>query len=69
MKEAKMSLVERLLTAPVYEAGELGLPARRVDEQPGSGRLDIEVILIGLDTRDEIVRLLSINTPSDREKS
>ena len=55
-----MTLFERLVSAPVYEASELGaIPSRRVDEEPGSGRLDVKMILVGLDTRDEIVRLLS----------
>ena len=55
-----MTVIERLQSAPVFEAGELcGIPSRRVDEEPGTGRLDVKMILVGVDTRDEIVRLLS----------
>lgn len=64
-----MTLIERLLAADVFAASELGnMPCRRVDEPEGSATHDVKVILVGLDTRDEIVSALTAYAEQAGEK-
>ena len=53
------TLIERLTEAEAYTASELGgIPLKRVGDPEGSATLDVEVILVGLDSRDEIIAAL-----------